>query len=202
MGKVFEYDNPVWVALGKVADIIYLSILWMICSLPIFTIGASTAALYEAIKCLHNEEGKLTSAFFRTFSHSFKKSTMLWSIFFIVGFVLSVDLYFFHQIQSDLGKILFIASLILSIVVSMTFMMSFILLSYTDKSVRETLAEAFYMSIRTLPISAGMLSGTVMLILLILFKYWFIILIAPGLIAYFHIWVFSNFQLKYSSLQK
>ena len=42
----FNYDNPVWRYIGKFGDLIILNILWIICSIPIFTIGASTTAVY------------------------------------------------------------------------------------------------------------------------------------------------------------
>ena len=45
---IFNYDNPVWRCVGKLGDLILLNILWIICSIPIFTIGASTTAVYLA----------------------------------------------------------------------------------------------------------------------------------------------------------
>ena len=42
----FNYDNPVWRFIGKLGDLILLNILWIVCSIPVFTIGASTTAVY------------------------------------------------------------------------------------------------------------------------------------------------------------
>ena len=42
----FNYDNPVWRFIGKFGDLIILNVLWFVCSIPIFTIGASTTAVY------------------------------------------------------------------------------------------------------------------------------------------------------------
>ena len=38
--SLFNYDNPVWRFIGKLGDLILLNVLWIICSIPIFTIGA------------------------------------------------------------------------------------------------------------------------------------------------------------------
>ena len=43
---LFNYDNPVWRFIGKLGDLIILNVLWLITSIPIVTIGASTTALY------------------------------------------------------------------------------------------------------------------------------------------------------------
>ena len=47
MGNLFEYNSPVSKALTNICYSAYLNILWFIFSIPIFTIGASTTALYS-----------------------------------------------------------------------------------------------------------------------------------------------------------
>lgn len=44
MGKMFDMDNPVWRFMGKVTDMFFLTCLWLLFSLPVVTIGASTCA--------------------------------------------------------------------------------------------------------------------------------------------------------------
>ena len=39
MKEIFSYDNPVMHFIGKFWDVLVLNILWLICSIPIFTIG-------------------------------------------------------------------------------------------------------------------------------------------------------------------
>ena len=40
----FNYDNEIWRFVGRLADIMVLNFLWVICSLPIVTLGISTTA--------------------------------------------------------------------------------------------------------------------------------------------------------------
>ena len=61
MGRFFNMDSPVMNFLGRVADLVWLNILYIICCLPIFTIGAATSALYYVtMKMVADEEGYIT----------------------------------------------------------------------------------------------------------------------------------------------
>ena len=49
--RFFDLDNVVWRTIDKIGKIFLLNLLWLICSLPVFTIGASTTALiYTSMK--------------------------------------------------------------------------------------------------------------------------------------------------------
>ncbi len=65
MAKLFDYNNPVWRFMGKVADMFFLTVLWVVFSLPIITIGASTKALYYVtLKMAGGKEGVPLAVFF------------------------------------------------------------------------------------------------------------------------------------------
>ena len=55
--RLFHYDNPIFRAINTIGEIIILNFMWMICSLPIVTIGASTTALMYSCMKLHYHEG-------------------------------------------------------------------------------------------------------------------------------------------------
>lgn len=42
-------DSGIMRVLSKICDIVCLNVLWLVCSLPIITIGASTTALYTVM---------------------------------------------------------------------------------------------------------------------------------------------------------
>lgn len=44
--KLFNLDSPVMVFLSKVANLMILNVLTIICCIPIFTAGAAITALY------------------------------------------------------------------------------------------------------------------------------------------------------------
>ena len=82
MSRFFSRDNWLWSPFSWVADMFILSCLWVICSVPLLTIGASTAALYDcAARCVRGGDEKTFARFFRTFRRELVQSIpslLLW----------------------------------------------------------------------------------------------------------------------------
>ena len=57
MKKLFDPDSPILRFLTQAAELAWLNILWVVCSLPVFTLGASTAALCTAVRNMIRESG-------------------------------------------------------------------------------------------------------------------------------------------------
>ena len=102
----FNYDNPVWRFIGKLGDLILLNILWIVCSIPVFTIGASTTAVYYVTLKLARDEGDSTiRSFFHSFKSNFRQATAIWLILLAAGIVLGIDFWFFcHGPDGDWGR--------------------------------------------------------------------------------------------------
>ena len=67
MGRFFNLDSPVMVALTKMADLIIVNLLAFFCCLPIITVGASMTALhYVALKIVRDEECYIVKGFFKS----------------------------------------------------------------------------------------------------------------------------------------
>lgn len=90
MRNVFDPEGPVMVALGKLADLVFCNILFILCSLPVFTIGASLTALYRCTLSIaaDTEESVIFRQFFVAFRRGFRRSTLLWLICLGAGIVL------------------------------------------------------------------------------------------------------------------
>lgn len=85
-------DNIIIRVLTRVFDFIVLNVLWVLCSVPIITIGASTTALYSMmLKIVANEEGYIIRGFFEDFKKNFRQSTLVWMILVILGIILRMD---------------------------------------------------------------------------------------------------------------
>ena len=60
--RLFSYDSKFSQIMLKLCYGCYLNLLWMVCSLPVFTAGAATAALYDVtLRLAREEEPPLTS---------------------------------------------------------------------------------------------------------------------------------------------
>lgn len=78
MSGLFSPDGFLGRSLSRFADFIVLSILWIVFSLPIVTLGASTTALYTmTLRMVRDEEGKIAAGFLRAFKENFKSATWI-----------------------------------------------------------------------------------------------------------------------------
>ena len=84
MKGFFSFDGGFYKIGNIVFNIILLHLLWLICSIPIFTIGASTTGLFYATgKMIREEDNGIIKDFFRGFKTNFKQGT-------IIGLILTV----------------------------------------------------------------------------------------------------------------
>ena len=66
--KIFDSDNRFNRFMTRIFNLMILNLLWMLCCIPIVTIGASTVALYTmTLRLVRDEEGSLTRDFFKAF---------------------------------------------------------------------------------------------------------------------------------------
>ena len=88
-------DNVVMRVLNKLTDILVLNILFVVCSLPIFTIGASMTAMYTvSLRSVRYGDGYVCRTFFAAFKRNFKQSTAAWLMILGIGLLLFFDLRF------------------------------------------------------------------------------------------------------------
>lgn len=81
--RFFDPEGLIWKPLGYVGDLVMLSLLWGVCSIPLVTIGPATAALYDCmVRCVRQKKDNLFARFFQTFRAELKigaLSTLLWA---------------------------------------------------------------------------------------------------------------------------
>ena len=98
--RLFSYDSKFSQIMLKLCYGCYLNLLWMVCSLPVFTAGAATAALYDVtLRLAREEEPPLTRQFFKAFRENFRQATILWLILLGVGALLGADGYILYRLS-------------------------------------------------------------------------------------------------------
>ena len=118
--KFFSYDSKFSQLLLKLSSSCVLNLIWFVCSLPIFTIGASTTALYYAsLKLVRDEDNHIVSQFFRSFKENFKQATVLWLILLGVGLFLGADGYILYHLRLiSAGPAAVLWTLVLAVVIA------------------------------------------------------------------------------------
>ena len=102
MRWLFDIENPVMRYIIKIFDCMCLSILWMVCCLPVLTAGAATAALYATVyRYLRKEEGHLLGTYFGAFRENWKRATPVWLVLLAVGVLLGVDILVFRTMALE-----------------------------------------------------------------------------------------------------
>lgn len=122
MKHLFSYEGPISQGIGKVLDFLLLSVLWLLSSLAVFTVGAaSTALYYTARKVLRRDIGHITKEFFRCFRANFRQATLLWLILLGVLAFLAGDIWLVYGLcrggvlhRSVLYLLLVLAALVLT----------------------------------------------------------------------------------------
>lgn len=151
--KLFNLDSPLMRALNKVADLLWLNVLTLICCLPIVTVGASLTAMnYMALKIVRNEECYITRGFFKSFKENFKQATLIWLILVLLAVVLTADfLIIGGENQTTFGKILWGILTAAALMVAATATFVFPVLAKFENTVFRTLRNGFMISLMQFP---------------------------------------------------
>lgn len=145
-------DNVVMRAMGKICDMFFLNILWVVCSIPIITIGASTTALYTVmLKFVRNEEGYIFRSFFKAFKENFRQSTVIWLIIAAFGALWWVDFRIAGMMGAGIGDALRIIFLIIGFFLLSVTIYIFPLTARYENKISATFKNALILSIAKLP---------------------------------------------------
>ncbi|MBE5999313.1 MAG: YesL family protein [Eubacteriales bacterium] len=88
--------------LSRLIDLLIVSVLWFLCSIPLVTMGASTTAMYDVTLHLVFDEGSgIVQTFFSSFKKNFVRSTVTFLAFLVSGLFLGADL--FAAVRWDTG---------------------------------------------------------------------------------------------------
>ena len=84
-----DYDNKVFEVINAIVDLLVLGFFWIITSIPVFTMGASTTALYYTVnKSIRNKKGYAYREYWKAFKRNFKQATLCFLMWFVVAIFL------------------------------------------------------------------------------------------------------------------
>lgn len=152
MGRIFNLDSPVFRSLSRIADLIYLNILTLLCCIPIVTAGASMTALnYVVLKMVRNEEGYLTRSFFKSFKENFRQSTIIWVIILAVFALIAGDFFILKYAVMEFPSWIKTALMAIAIILLFGLMHVFPVLARFDNTIINTFKNSFLMGILSFP---------------------------------------------------
>ena len=153
--------------LSGLIDLILAGLLWLLCSLPIFTIGASSTALYYAVcKCVRHNRGSLTPTFFHGFRSNFKQATLIWLLFLLWLVIGAADAYAIRLMGYGAGTLLHSMSVLFFLPPVFFFPWIFAYLSRFENTVKGSLKFSAWLMLRYIGKSV-LLAAELALLLLI-----------------------------------
>ncbi len=103
--RLFNPESPVWKPLGFFGDLVILSLLWCLCSVPLVTLGPATAALYDTVvHSMRRKEAPPFYRFFDTFRRELKEGILLTLLLAGVALGLGLLAYGFFRLFPAIGE--------------------------------------------------------------------------------------------------
>ncbi len=203
---MFGIDSKFYEVVSKIADLIVLNLLFVLFSLPIITMGASTTALYGVTKKMaENREGYIFRNFFQLFKENFKQSTVMWIILLVAAMIPTVDLYIINSLEKTVIttalKGLMLAA---ALTVLLVFLYAMALQSTFENTIKNTLKNAFLMGIGYFPWTLLILLITLLPIILIVLLgktagsvVYVMLFVGFAVLAYLNSYIFNHIFKKY-----
>lgn len=150
-------DNPVIVGINYLANIILINLLFIVFSLPIFTIGAAYSSMLAMAKEIADGNTSVISRFFLYFKDHFKQSSKCWLCMLPVLLFLLLELYLLLSVKIEVPTILFVGLLIVFIFILGYIPWVFIQTLYFECNVAQQLKNGFLLMLGYAPQTALMI---------------------------------------------
>ena len=188
MRNLFNYENPFIQFLVRVGDLIILNVLFILCSAPVVTLGASLTALHRVTQnMLFQQEEPLLKAFFRAFRQNFKQSTLAWLVELVVIVSLVCDvLLVMAYFNGGLAKAMYILVAVLAILVAGVYAYLMPLIARYENGMRQQVNNAVVLAIIKLP-------KTLLLVFLNLLPVILVLISVPVFVQTLIFWVVIGF---------
>lgn len=148
--RLFNPDSPIMRTLSYISDLLLLNVCFMICCVPIFTIGASMSAVYSVTLDRTNEAGVI-ARFFEAFKRNFKQATLAWLIVLGLLIFLLADFYLLSIVEVPAGFIIMVALCIATFLLMGTTLYLFPLIGHFDNTLKNMLKNSLILSVSMFP---------------------------------------------------
>lgn len=153
--RIFDQNGPLMNALGKLADIVFCNLMFIVFCVPVVTAGASLAALFTCMQALVYEDEKDDGLIFRdfwlAFKRNFRQATCLWLI--CLGLMAFLAAYYWvaRFLAGGYGRVYMITFYALALIFLFGFLYIFPLQARFENTVKNTLRNAWLLSVAALP---------------------------------------------------
>ncbi len=159
-------DGMLWRVMWKIVDCVELTFLWIAFSLPVFTVGASTTALYAcALNVAAGREGTLHRDYWQAFRRYFRRATAAWLVAAALIALGLADAYLCLKWDSVLARGILGALMVIAVALTMILLYLPALMTRREESLPRLAVMAFYLAARYFPVTIGMLGAWVAVVM-------------------------------------
>lgn len=183
--KFFSVDGPLYRFMSSLWDVLKLNILWLIFSLPIVTIGASTVAVFSVTnKMAEDTEGYVGRQFIKGFKENWKQGIPMGLLCLFCAYVVYLD-FELHRVTGSMATLVF--GMIGCVLFITAFIYSFALLARYENTIVNTMKNSLRICIKYFPRTIALVVFLALEILIFMFNnitLFFGLLIGPVCIMY------------------
>lgn len=150
---LFDYTSPVTKYTTLLLNLTILNLLWLLCSLPVFTMGASTAAVYTAANALSHDHIKILPCFFKAFKKHFRQATIIWMMFLVLASAFYMNYHLLTTAEVPAKALLITVSVLAFITLLFVMLWVYAVMTTFRGNIRELLFNAFVFSFMYAPLT-------------------------------------------------
>ncbi|MGI8384030.1 YesL family protein [Robertmurraya sp. P23] len=205
MKHFLSMEGPVYRFLTRFVELIVLNGLFLLFCIPIFTIGASTTALYSVtLKMVRNEESGVYSGFVQAFKKNFKQSTSIWILLMFAGLILFLDYLYLEVYEGNFTLLIILSLFFFTCIYLLLTILIFPYVARFENTIRESVVNALKIAvtnpIQTIPVLIFSI-GPVLFIFfspyIFVLALYLSIFLGFSLVAYLNSFLFRNIYEKY-----
>ncbi|MCD7825177.1 MAG: YesL family protein [Clostridiaceae bacterium] len=185
MNNFFSIDGGLYKFMSRLLDMLKLNVLWLLCSLPIVTMGAATTAAYSiTLKMVDEREGYVARTFFKEFAANFKQGTALGIIQLVAAYAIYLD-FQLYEYALKYNTVFLIIGVIAILMTFLHTVYAFPLIARYENTLLKSMRNSYMIMIRYFPNTIFMVIILVVEMIVIFWNYTTVflgILIGPACI--------------------
>lgn len=139
---IFDFRHSFYEFMRKIGWVFLTTILFILTSIPIFTMGASFIGMYAVFfKLIQEREISFFKDYFGAFKKGFVKSIPVWILCLILGAICYIDIFFFAGLLKNFGVIGYVmlgVAIIVTFIILLFALMIFPIMAEFESNVADT----------------------------------------------------------------
>ena len=152
MNGILGYNSFLGRLINKTVDYLFLFFLWVVFSIPVITIGASTCAFYYTFhKSLMLDRGYILRSFIKSFKENFKQATAVFVIQVIVWALVALNVYYLYVLRESFNSIISWIILVIAVLAILWTMYWFPYIAFFEDKTKTVIKNCRYLMFSNMP---------------------------------------------------